>query len=190
MHSTTALAELDAAVRVAELERAVIAAEAAAGWNVPNARRSLTEAEFKAGVKFGDMQTRMTRAADALAAATDPAAEHVMRWLGQRLAGVDGPEAVLVLSDLASPATAMPIPGLAEVIADCEAKAVRVLRRVWAEAAQEARWEARRQNVNPPEVELEVDAATDAVVAGAAQTIVGDRLARLLRVALEAARRA
>ena len=190
MHSTTALAELDAAVGVAELERAVIAAEAAGGWNVPDARRSLTEAEFKAGVEFGDMQTRMTRAADALAAATDPVAEHVMSWLGQRLAGVDGPGAVLVLSDLASPATAMPIPGLDKVIGDCEAAAVRVLQRVWVDAAAEARWEARRQNVNPPEVDLPIDDATSTVVAGAARTIVADRLARLLRVALEAARRA
>lgn len=189
MTLTAALADLDAAVTLAELERAVIAAEAEAGWNVHNARRPLTAAEFAAGVKFGPIQRRYDRLAEALVVAVEPVAEAVLAWLPDALAGLTPRQAADALSRMASPTTPLPAPGLDDASATARAAVERTLRQAWQEACGDVLTEARHQGAKhlPAEPAPITPAAAD-VIDAATDRLVGHRVARVLAVAEATAR--
>lgn len=185
-----ALAGLDAAVTVAELERTIIAAEAEVGLNIPNARRALSSVEFAAGVRFGDMYQRMMLAGERLANVTAPVVDLLSGWLLDRLRSASKGEAVALLTGMLSPAAPLPVPGLSEAMAVATREGVAVLSAVWRESAEDVKAEAVRQGGNAPASTETPDDDTRAVMTAAVETVIVQAMTRLLQVALEAARRA
>lgn len=184
------LAGLDAAVTVAELERVVIAAEAEAGLNVPDARRALSMVELRAGVRFGDLNERLRAAGERLFRVADPVVVLVSRWLADTLRDMTQPDAVELLTDAAAPTSRLDIPGLDEAMRDATDAGVHVLLDLWRESAEAVKGEAASQGGNTPSRTTQPDAESLQVMQASVQAVVVEAVARVLRVALDAARRA
>lgn len=134
---------------IAEARRLVILAEAGDDSSVPDATRPLSEPERAAQVRFGVLDRLTT--ATATAAVTP--ADAVWSWLLAAVAAdlVNNTESVAVLlarlEALASPASTVTLPGLAEQIADAAKKITDTLLGGYRDGAGEAVNEARRQGL-------------------------------------------
>lgn len=182
------LAATEARVVLAELERIVIAAEADAGRSVPNARRPLTDAEFASGVRFGDIDQLVRETAQAMLDAALTITDHLLDALPDMTRGKSQAQVIAMLTRLASPSTGMDVPGIDRVIAQATATAEAALRDAWEAAAQGLLDESASQGAtNLPGV-VQVDEATDEIIATAAAQVIDTWVGRALGAALQAAR--
>lgn len=184
------LALLDAQVALAELQAVVIAAEAEAGLNIPNARRPLSEAELTSGIRLGAYDSRLQAQAQRILELTDPVAEAVAVQMRRDLATASTPEEVRAQTQQwASPLTAAPFPTLAPIVGEAEAAISDTYRQAWDDAAADVRDEARYQGISGvPDTGPAIDPVTATIIATTAAVIVSHRVGRMINAAAEAAR--
>ena len=190
MTARAALRSLDATVTVAELQRTVIAEEAAAGWNVADARRPLSDQERKAGVRFGWLAERENTLAERLTAATDPIQAIIVDWLTDITSTLNPRQTVEVVAAAASPLSQWTPPGIDQVTQAVTAEVSRILMDAWTAGAADVLREADTQKATAPGVTVPMDAATSELIAGLAAQLIAARASRVLTAAVEAARTA
>lgn len=141
--------EIEELILLAELETEVILAEAADGFSIPQANRPLTEAERRAGTRFGEIAT-MHDEAEAAALGILGDVERVVE--DELVTAIFGPAETVtgaaVLRALAEVNAAQPKPVQTAVLAAASALG-EVYRGVYARAAAIVRDEAVRQGSKP-----------------------------------------
>lgn len=182
------LGGLEVTVALAELERAVIAAEAESGRSVPNARRPLTEVEFAAGVRFGRIDALVQETAAAMVEVARKVTDHIEAELPTLTRGLTPAQVAGLLSRMASPTTGLDVPGIheAEAVAHRDARAA--LEEAWARTAQGVLDEAASQGAQDLPPVVPVDAVTVDVIDAAVSTVITAWVSRWLTVAVDAAR--
>lgn len=183
--------ELEALVLLAELERDVIALEAAADRNVPDATRPLSKAEWDAGVRFGVIDARTQRLADDGLAATNILAQRLADAMETELADAGSVADVQARTAMwASPLIgSLPAGVSRDDVSKATAGVQDVLTQAWDGGAADVRAEYEYQGAaGLPDVGPAIPPSMVVTLAGAALAVVTHRVSRMLGVAATTAR--